>query len=159
MPGYSVVCQIVPLADVLLLAFPIDRSYLFSCHHICFDFFAKVARLPSDYNMHFFGCLHEKTLPDCKFSSAGETLTLATIHSAKGLEWDNVFVVGLSEGIFPNPWFVKNKSEIEKAEFFNEELKLLYVAATRTRRNLFFEPFSSQCIRLCTGIITVPVLP
>lgn len=57
MLGYPVAFQIVLLADVPLLAFPTDCGYLFSCHHVCFDFFAKVARLSLGYNMHFIGCL------------------------------------------------------------------------------------------------------
>ena len=57
MPGYSVFFQILLLADVLLLAFPIDCSDFFSCHHLL-RFFAKVAQLSPGYNMQFIGCLH-----------------------------------------------------------------------------------------------------
>ncbi len=58
-------------------------------------------------------------------------LVLSTIHSAKGLEWDVVFVIGLAEGRFP-------QQRIEAGEQWEEERRLLYVAATRARRQLFF---------------------
>ncbi len=57
-------------------------------------------------------------------------LVLSTIHSAKGLEWDVVFVIGLAEGRFP-------QQRIEPGEQWEEERRLLYVAATRARRQLF----------------------
>jgi DNA helicase-2/ATP-dependent DNA helicase PcrA len=57
-------------------------------------------------------------------------LVLSTIHSAKGLEWDAVFVMGLSEGRFPHQNTVPG-------EQYEEERRLLYVAATRARKQLF----------------------
>jgi DNA helicase-2/ATP-dependent DNA helicase PcrA len=59
----------------------------------------------------------------------GESLVLSTIHSAKGLEWHSVFVIGLADGRFPSAWTV-DEDEIE------EERRLLYVACTRARENL-----------------------
>lgn len=59
----------------------------------------------------------------------GEALVLSTIHSAKGLEWHSVFVIGLADGRFPSTWTV-DEDEIE------EERRLLYVACTRARENL-----------------------
>ena len=57
-------------------------------------------------------------------------LVLSTIHSAKGLEWDAVFVIGLAEGRFPHQNTVPG-------EQWEEERRLLYVAATRARKQLF----------------------
>jgi DNA helicase-2/ATP-dependent DNA helicase PcrA len=57
-------------------------------------------------------------------------LVLSTIHSAKGLEWDVVFVIGLAEGRFPHQNAIPG-------EQFEEERRLLYVAATRARKQLF----------------------
>jgi DNA helicase-2/ATP-dependent DNA helicase PcrA len=56
-------------------------------------------------------------------------VTLATMHSAKGLEWDAVFVVGLSEGLVP----ISYASTFEQID---EERRLLYVGITRARKRL-----------------------
>ncbi|WP_241980142.1 ATP-dependent helicase [Cryobacterium glaciale] len=56
-------------------------------------------------------------------------VTLATMHSAKGLEWDVVFVVGLSEGLVP----ISYASTFEQID---EERRLLYVGITRARKRL-----------------------
>ena len=58
-------------------------------------------------------------------------LTLSTIHSAKGLEWDAVYLLGIIEGILPSKMALKSKDEIE------EERRLFYVAITRARNKLF----------------------
>lgn len=57
-------------------------------------------------------------------------LVLSTIHSAKGLEWDAVFIIGLAEGRFP-------RQQDDAGEQWEEERRLLYVAATRARKQLF----------------------
>ncbi len=63
--------------------------------------------------------------------SEDEFLTLSTIHSAKGLEWHSVFVIGVVEGFFPN---IRSSESFEDLE---EEKRLLYVACTRAKKNLF----------------------
>jgi DNA helicase-2/ATP-dependent DNA helicase PcrA len=60
-----------------------------------------------------------------------DALVLSTIHSAKGLEWDNVFIIGLMDGVLPSAVALKNDNDIE------EESRLLYVAVTRARHQLF----------------------
>ncbi|TAK03915.1 ATP-dependent helicase [Patescibacteria group bacterium] len=60
-----------------------------------------------------------------------EKMVLTTIHQAKGLEWDAVFVMGLADGKFPNP------RALEEQDGLEEERRLLYVAITRARRRLF----------------------
>lgn len=57
-------------------------------------------------------------------------VSLMTIHSVKGLEFDNVFVVGMEEGIFPHMNSLMDNSELE------EERRLCYVAITRAKKNL-----------------------
>ena len=61
-------------------------------------------------------------------------VTLMTIHSAKGLEFATVFIVGLEENIFPSPMCVNTMRELE------EERRLLYVAITRAEK---------RCIMTC----------
>ena len=56
-------------------------------------------------------------------------VTMMTIHSAKGLEFPTVFVVGLEENIFPSPMATGSKRELE------EERRLLYVAITRAEKH------------------------
>lgn len=58
-------------------------------------------------------------------------VTLMTIHSAKGLEFDDVFLIGLEEGIFPH-----NNSFLE-SDGLEEERRLCYVAITRAKKNLW----------------------
>ncbi|HEX9844321.1 MAG TPA: ATP-dependent helicase [bacterium] len=59
-----------------------------------------------------------------------EFLTLTSIHQAKGLEWDVVFLIGLADGRFPHARC------LEPLERLEEERRLFYVAATRCRRHL-----------------------
>ncbi|MCX7856621.1 MAG: ATP-dependent helicase [Deltaproteobacteria bacterium] len=58
-------------------------------------------------------------------------LTLSTIHSAKGLEWEAVFIVGLADGILPVSFSLSSQEETE------EEHRLFYVAITRAKNHLF----------------------
>jgi len=59
-------------------------------------------------------------------------LVLSTIHSAKGLEWEVVFIMGVAEGHLPISYSHLSEEDIE------EERRLLYVAITRAKRELFF---------------------
>jgi DNA helicase-2/ATP-dependent DNA helicase PcrA len=58
-------------------------------------------------------------------------LTLSTIHSAKGLEWEAVFIIWAADGRFPAYYALDNPEEEE------EERRLMYVAATRAKDRLF----------------------
>jgi DNA polymerase III epsilon subunit-like protein len=75
--------------------------------------------------------LHDKYSPEYKQRIIGNSIVLSTIHSAKGLEWENVFIVGLADEYFPQHLNngIKN---------INEERRLFYVASTRAKRNLHF---------------------
>lgn len=59
----------------------------------------------------------------------GEMVTLMTIHSAKGLEFPTVFIVGMEENIFPSPMCCDSMRQLE------EERRLLYVAITRAEKH------------------------
>jgi DNA helicase-2/ATP-dependent DNA helicase PcrA len=59
-----------------------------------------------------------------------QTVSLMTVHNAKGLEFDHVFVVGLDQGVFPNSRTFDDPAQ------FEEERRLFYVALTRARRTL-----------------------
>lgn len=66
-----------------------------------------------------------------KKNSDDEALTISTIHSAKGLEWDSVFIIGAVDGRFPSAYSFNSEEEMD------EELRLMYVAATRAKNNLY----------------------
>lgn len=68
---------------------------------------------------------------------AVEGVTLASIHSSKGLEWDAVFLAGLSEGLMPI-------SMANTPEAIEEEKRLLYVGVTRAREHLRLSYSSSR---------------
>jgi DNA helicase II / ATP-dependent DNA helicase PcrA len=59
-------------------------------------------------------------------------VTLSTVHSAKGLEWDTVFLIWMTDG-----WFPANRFQ-DEFDDFEEERRLLYVATTRAKRELTF---------------------
>ncbi|WP_372409406.1 ATP-dependent DNA helicase UvrD2 [Streptomyces luteireticuli] len=71
--------------------------------------------------------LQERT--EAQHAPTVEGVTLASLHAAKGLEWDAVFLVGLTEGMLPIT-YAKTDEQIE------EERRLLYVGVTRARRHL-----------------------
>ncbi len=60
----------------------------------------------------------------------GDRVTLSTVHQAKGLEWDHVFVIGLAQGRFPS------KHALEDDERIEEERRLFYVACSRASKTL-----------------------
>lgn len=60
-----------------------------------------------------------------------DAVMLMTIHSAKGLEFENVFIIGLEDGIFPGSRSFDNEADME------EERRLAYVAITRAKKQLY----------------------
>ena len=66
-----------------------------------------------------------------EYQNNTDVVTLMTVHSAKGLEFDNVFVIGMEEGIFPHQNSLMESSDVE------EERRLCYVAITRARKKLW----------------------
>lgn len=61
----------------------------------------------------------------------GESIVLSTVHRAKGLEWSRVFIIGLTDGMFPS---ARSMGDIEKEE---EERRVFYVAVTRAKDELY----------------------
>lgn len=74
-------------------------------------------------------------------------VTLMTVHSAKGLEYEVVFIMGLEEGLFPIFQAIQNQNEVE------EERRLFYVGMTRCRRKLYL---SYAYSRYRMGELTYP---
>lgn len=67
-----------------------------------------------------------------------DTVSLMTIHSSKGLEFPNVFIVGLEENLFPSQLSLNSRSELE------EERRLFYVAVTRAEKMLHLSYATSR---------------
>ncbi len=78
-------------------------------------------------------CTHlspsSKSAPPAQHAPTIQGVTLASLHAAKGLEWDAVFLVGLSEGLMPI-------SFADDQAGYDEERRLLYVGITRARMHL-----------------------
>ena len=93
----------------------------------------------------------EKLLEDTSLLSDQDTLTkekhgvrLMTVHAAKGLEFDYVFIVGLEQGLFP---FDRSRFELsaeKNAESEEEERRLFYVALTRAKEKVFLSHASTR---------------
>ena len=66
------------------------------------------------------------------YSEDGDAVTLMTVHSAKGLEFKVVFIIGLEENILPHANSLLDESQLE------EERRLMYVAITRAKEKLYF---------------------
>ena len=97
--------------------------------------------------------------PDSKLSSSKVTsdasenrdkVVLSTIHSAKGLEWDTVFVINLNEGSFPS------EKAVTKIDDLEEERRLFYVACSRAKSRLFL---TYPQIKLMYGKLNSTALP
>ena len=66
-----------------------------------------------------------------EFNDTDDFVKLMSIHSAKGLEFGAVFIIGLEEGVFPS------YRSVQRVEDTEEERRLMYVAITRAKKNLF----------------------
>ncbi len=78
-------------------------------------------------------------ITDADNSSENEdTVKLMTVHAAKGLEFDCVFVVGLEETLFPSGMSINTREELE------EERRLFYVAVTRAKKHLWLSYANSR---------------
>ncbi len=91
---------------------------------------SELARAMEDYETLGDFLEHVSLVMDNDRGDAEETVTIMTIHAAKGLEFDNVFCVGWEEGVFPSQRAI-DEGGLASLE---EERRLAYVAITRARR-------------------------
>ena len=74
--------------------------------------------------------------------NGGNYVSLMTVHVAKGLEFDYVFIVSLNEGVFPSARAVADTSRGEGDSPMEEERRLAYVAITRAKKKLYMSTHS-----------------
>lgn len=98
---------------------------------------------------HFMAEVSLATDQDVDAEAGGECVTLMTAHAAKGLEFDNVFIVGVEEDLFPSAMAQRSPSEVE------EERRLLYVAITRARKYCMLS-YATQRFRNGQTVFTRP---
>lgn len=92
-------------------------------------------------NAELSGFLEEVALyTDLDRLEENDCVLMMTLHSAKGLEFDNVFIVGVEEGVFPGMQAIYDMNEME------EERRLAYVGITRAKKNLFMTGAASRMI-------------
>ncbi len=68
------------------------------------------------------------------YDETEDYVVMMTVHSAKGLEFPTVFIVGMEDGLFPS---LKGQSEYQDKEDLEEERRLCYVAITRAKKKLY----------------------
>lgn len=98
------------------------------------EFASTIAQYEQDVQEPSLSDFLEQTALVSDIDSLDESedrVVLMTIHSAKGLEFNNVFLIGMEEGIFPG-----NQSIYSGAEEMEEERRLAYVAITRAKKTL-----------------------
>jgi DNA helicase-2/ATP-dependent DNA helicase PcrA len=77
---------------------------------------------------------------DNQAQAGQDAVQLMTVHAAKGLEFDAVFITGMEEGLFPHENSILEQSGLE------EERRLMYVAITRARERLYFSLAQSRML-------------
>lgn len=80
-----------------------------------------------------------------QYGESGDVVTLMTLHSSKGLEFKNVFMIGMEEGLFPH---IRSLGDVKEIE---EERRLCYVGVTRAKEKLFL---TSAKRRMIYGKVT-----
>ncbi|MCA0369533.1 MAG: UvrD-helicase domain-containing protein [Proteobacteria bacterium] len=85
---------------------------------------------------------HVSLVMDNNTSTEGERVSLMTMHSAKGLEFETVFLPGWEEELFPSPRSVKETGQ----EGLEEERRLAYVGITRAKVRAFITHAANRCI-------------
>jgi len=135
--------KIVPSREEIIDLNEIDKNIVLKSNHKDLDEFTLNMLIKKRiYNIELFYSLLEDVKNINKFlislnlenndDSNMDSVNLMTIHSSKGLEFDTVFIIRLNKGIFPIEQSLKNKNK------FEEELRLMYVAITRAKKNLYF---------------------
>ena len=94
------------------------------------------------------GIVQEHRAPECC------RFTLSTIHSAKGLEYDTVYLADVCDGVFPETTVINPKSaQKEVLAAYEEERRLFYVGATRAKRRLCLFTYAGKSSQFCDELL------
>lgn len=121
----------------------------------------QLARFAEGYQDRRGAFIEEATLQDAigkELNQLGyeERIVLSTIHQAKGLEWEEVFVIALMDGYFPNRRALFDEQALE------EERRLFYVAVTRAKKRLCLTHTmmgGADAVEVCVPSMFVQELP
>lgn len=94
----------------------------------------KVSFSPMHPTLGVFYARSDEIVLSDYYEDGQEFVTVTTIHSAKGLEWNTVIIPGMSQDAFPRYF----KLDTDREKEMPNELKKFYVACTRTKKNLYF---------------------
>jgi DNA helicase-2/ATP-dependent DNA helicase PcrA len=144
---YSLVKQLIRETDYLNAAPPEERE---EAQEIL-DYFVGYAK---QYDKrHPGGDLagfmeHTALISDVDgWNASAKAVSLMTLHSAKGLEFDVVIVTGLDEGILPHQRSLEENSFGDEAHALEEERRLLHVGMTRARKRLYLTHAQMRMVR------------
>jgi DNA helicase-2/ATP-dependent DNA helicase PcrA len=139
-------CSLLELAGSLISTIGLDQYYATGKEE-------DLSRIENLYQFIESIMEYTKKNPDADLATFLQTVSLvqdtdnehnndhviiSTIHSAKGLEFENVFIIGLEDGMFPLHRAKESTADME------EERRLLYVAITRAMRNVYLSHCSSR---------------
>jgi DNA helicase-2/ATP-dependent DNA helicase PcrA len=124
-----------------------DRSQ--NVDELISDVYEYVSRTESEGNESptLTGYLEKVTLTSeiDKVDNETDAVILMTLHSAKGLEFENVYLAGMEEGVFPS--YMTLQTEDSDPEGIEEERRLAYVGITRAKRNLTLTAARRRMVR------------
>ena len=101
------------------------------------EFSVNVDKNPTESLIEFIETASLNTNLD-NMNESFEAVTLITLHQAKGLEYEKVFIVGMEEGLLPHSRSLESEDEIE------EERRLCYVGITRAKNELYLSASSRR---------------
>lgn len=127
----------------------INAATAFKAHESNFEVLPENAAAAPEFPLLAFLSNAALEAGEHQAGAEADAIQLMTIHAAKGLEFDAVFLTGAEEGLFPSEYSLAEKGGLE------EERRLMYVAITRARQRLYI---SAAQQRLLHGQIHFPVV-
>jgi len=108
------------------------------------DALKTIAEKCETYDDFFLRLEHlQKVIGECSKKGYNNSVIFSTIHSSKGLEFDNVFIIDLVEGQFPTAKSISRYDEGDR-HLMEEEVRLFYVGMTRARKHLEIITFGTS---------------